>query len=246
MVSGTGRVRPAPMVGVCVLGVLAAIAFAVGCATTGGSVDESTVTLNFQSIVGAVAGDTALISFSVTPEAPATMTLPSTAALKITDAEGTSSSASPNRVMGGFRVDTPVVIRALGRATMTLLPTQSSGVRQTTSTPLVIEDGYGNSLKLRSLAVEFDNEAHGVTTLPRSAALTTPLAGGPLTLGSVLVSGLREGTRVAYSVTFENTTRVEDEGRADSGGNVAFSVFPTAIADDVTSATVTFGPDLSE
>ncbi len=227
-------------------GAVLTLALVLGCAGGGRGPSESTVTLSFQTLVGAVEANTAIIRFAVTPQAPATMSLPATASLRVTDARGKGSAAAPTLGMNGFIVDTPVIISSVGRATMTLLASQSTGTRQATTEPMRIEDGFGNSLELRSLSVAFDNEARGVTTLPSSATLTTPLAGGPLSLGSAVIRGLTPQTRVAYSVAFGNEERVEDEGTADTGGSVVFSLFPTGVVDDVTSATVTFGPDAGE
>ncbi|MBD3174047.1 MAG: hypothetical protein GF320_02615 [Armatimonadia bacterium] len=220
-----------------------ALGLMAGCTTAGSELDQATVTLNLATNVGAVEGDTAIVSFSVTPDAPASITLPSTAALRLTDVNGVSHSAPLIRALGGFRTETPVIIEDLGRTTMTVLPTGNAGLRQAATQPMVIEDAFGHSLRLNSLTVLFDNEDVGSTTLPSDATLVTPLAGGPLSLGSAVMEGLEPETPVDYSVVFENGSRVEDTGRADSGGSVVFSTFPTSLADDVTSATITFGPE---
>lgn len=215
-----------------------------GCQGTGvHPVAEAVVRLHLSALTTAVEGNTALVGVSLTPDAPASVTLFADALLTITEPGGTSgATVTPEVAMGGFHTEDPLVIQDYGRATLSLAARSTGGGGGgSTSRNVVIDDGYGNTLRLASLSMEFDNISRGETNLPEQTTIVTPLAGGPLTLAEARVEGLPTGEQVQFAISLSNGTRLSDQGQADATGVALFARFSTALADDVTSATVTIG-----
>ncbi len=221
---------------------LAALLWA-GCADLSKSVDESAATLEFTAKVGGVEANTALVELAVAAVAPATLTLPNNAVLRVTEPSGeTGASVTPVAVGTGFRTETPLVIEDLGRVKVSL-SSRSTGSGSTGGV-LLLQDGYDNSMRLESLSFTFDNLDRGVTNLPSRAHIVTPMAGGPWTLADFRIEGLPEAERTYLTVRFDSGRSLTEERFADEQGVVTFSGFTSNLASDVSSADITFGDEL--
>ncbi len=220
------------------LAAAAALIWAGGCADLSKSVDESAVTLMFTATVGGVEANTALVELAVAPVAPASLTLPQRASLTVEEPSGEEgASVTPIAVGTGFRTEEPLVIEDLGRVSVSLSG-QSSG------SSLLLEDGYDNSMRLSSLSFTFDNIDRGVTNLPSSARIITPLSGGPWTLADFRIEGLPALERTYLTVRFSSGRNITQEEYSTESGVVTFTGFDSNLASDVSSADITFGDEL--
>jgi hypothetical protein len=222
------------------LGLAAVLSMAAGSLATGcirapwKDVSESAVTLHLTCTVGYVVDTTAIVALSVVPDAPGSLTVPTSATVKVNEAAGSgSSSVTPVTALGGFRLDGPLLVHDRGR------PSISLGLGQGDTLRLL--DGYGNFIQLAGLSFTFDHTGRGVTNLPTDATIVVPMAGAPFSLASASISGLAPGLPVSYSVTSAGNVRLTDSQVADAHGVAVFGTMPTSLAGDISNASVTFG-----
>jgi hypothetical protein len=213
------------------------LAIAAGCAGRTPDTTEATAVLRASLRVGGQEGKTAIVEASFIPEAPASITFPTTTTLKIVEPDAsTGASTTPILTLGGLRTETPLVINSRGTAAIQLTGSTSS----TQSGSFILNDGYGHSLRFASLRVTFDHTGLAETNLPREARLVVPLRGAYRSLAEFRVEGATPGQVGNLAIAFDGGATVKLTATADASGVLHYTTVDTGLVENLSSASIEF------
>jgi hypothetical protein len=213
------------------------LALGAGCAGRTPDTTEATAVLRASVRVGGLEGKTAIVEASFIPEAPASITFPTTTTLKIVEPDAsTGASTSPIRTLGGCRTETPLVINSRGTASIQL----TGAISTTQSGSFVLSDGFDHSLRFSSLKVTFDHTGLAETNLPREARLVIPLRGAYRSLAEFRVEGATPGQLGNLAIAFDGGTTVTLEATADASGVLHYTTVDAGLVDNLSSASIEF------
>lgn len=215
-------------------GLLLAIALGwLGGCSSAPAITEAIATLYASVQVSALEGTTRIVAVSLTPKAPASVTLASGAVVSVTEPDAsTGASATPTAGFGGVTCSEPLDLNSFGTAAVRIGSTSGSG--------LTIEDGYGHTLNIGYLQVKFQHTARGETNLPETSQLVLPLRGARRALADLLIGGAAPGQKAKLSVALSGGTTLTQEATADDGGVLRFVTTDAETVSDLSSATIEY------